>query len=117
VSAVTTVGVGCSIAGAPIRVVPVDMDAHDWLVHTRELDALIWDPQVMGPATAAFYKERVYFLEHYRGIRVMPSYRTVWHYESKVAQSYFFEDMGLMRPRTVASFDYHDALACGSDLG
>lgn len=103
--------------GAPIRVVTVDMDSHDWLAQTAGLDALIWNPGVMGPLAASLFKERVYFLEHYRQIRVMPSYRTIWHFESKVAQSYFFEQLDLPRPRTVASFDYHDALASARELG
>jgi len=103
--------------GCPIRPVLVDIDAHDWLTSTLGLDALIWNPRVMGPVSASFFKEKVLFLEMYRGLRVMPSYRTMWHFESKVAQSYLLEQLEVPRPRTVVSFDYQDAVEAVKPLG
>lgn len=104
-------------AGAPIRVVRVDPEAHDWQSQLDGLDALIWNPFYMGPVTASFYKEKVYFIEEFLNIRVLPSYRNLWHFESKVAQSYLFEKMGVPRPRTIVSFDYHDAMESAPSLG
>lgn len=104
-------------AGVPIRVVSVDMSAHDWLTQLDGVDALIWNPHVMGPVSAALFKERAFFLEHYRGIRVAPNYLSTWSFESKVAQSYLFESFDIPRPRTVVSFEYHDAALASKTLG
>jgi glutathione synthase/RimK-type ligase-like ATP-grasp enzyme len=41
---------------------------------------------------------------------VLPNYATIWHFESKIAQSYLFAQSLTNMPRTVVSFDYHDAL-------
>ena len=104
-------------AGAPIRIVVVDVDAHDWLAQTRDLDALIWNPYVMGPISSGFFKEKIIALEKYRGLRVMPSYATAWHFESKVAQSYLLELLDVPRPRTIVSFEYGDAVEAAKSLG
>jgi glutathione synthase/RimK-type ligase-like ATP-grasp enzyme len=47
-------------------------------------------------------------LEHLLGKLVVPNYRTIWHFESKVAQSYVFATQGIPTPRTFVSFDYAD---------
>ena len=104
-------------AGSPIRVVVVDIDAHDWLAKTSGLDALIWNPYVMGPISSSFFKEKVLALEKYRSLRVMPSFATAWHFESKVAQSYLLELLEVPRPRTIVSFEYADAVEAAKSLG
>ena len=43
---------------------------------------------------------------------IVPGFDTVWHFESKVAQSYVFAHAGVATPETVASLDYDDALSC-----
>lgn len=104
-------------AGCPIHAVPVDIDAHDWLTSTLGLDVLIWNPRVLGAVSSSFFKEKVLFLEMYRGVRVMPNLRTAWHFESKVAQSYLLEQLEIPRPRTVVSFEYNDAVGAAKSLG
>jgi hypothetical protein len=87
----------------------VDFDRHDWLAASERFDCILWKSYVLGPEAAAHYKEKIYCFEHYLTKLVFPSFATVWHYESKVAQSYLLEHAGIPTPRTVVSFDYHDA--------
>ena len=63
----------------------------------------------MGIDEAAHYKEKTYFLETYLGKMVVPNYNSVWHFESKVAQSYLFALANAPTPATFATFDHHDA--------
>jgi len=103
--------------GALVRIVLIDLYAHDWLHNAQGVDALIWNPQFMGPVSASFFKEKIYFLETIAGVRVMPNYASCWHFESKVAQSYVLEALDVPRPRTVVSFEYGDARRAAKDLG
>ena len=73
-------------------------------------DLVMWQPEYMGPKSQSFIKEKVYFIQNYLGKRVFPNFNTIWHFESKVAQSYFFKFAGIKTPNTFVSFDYHDAL-------
>jgi glutathione synthase/RimK-type ligase-like ATP-grasp enzyme len=104
-------------AGVPVRAELVDLDAHDWIRRVAGIDTLIWNPQYMGPVSASLFKEKIFHLERNLGKRVMPNYGTVWHFESKVAQSYLFEDLAIPRPRTIVSFEYRDAVAAAAPLG
>jgi glutathione synthase/RimK-type ligase-like ATP-grasp enzyme len=66
----------------------------------------------VGPKFGGFFKEKVYFLEHFARKIVVPGFRTAWHYDSKIAQSYVFEHCGVPTPATCVTFDYADAVAC-----
>jgi glutathione synthase/RimK-type ligase-like ATP-grasp enzyme len=103
--------------GAPVQTRLVDLSGHDWAQCARGFDALVWNPQFMGAVSASLFKEKIYFLEHVAGLRIMPNYASVWHFESKVAQSYLLEALDIPRPRTVVSFEYEDARAAAKGLG
>jgi glutathione synthase/RimK-type ligase-like ATP-grasp enzyme len=90
----------------------VDIDAHDWQARIAPYDLVIWRGRFMGPNLAAHYKEKIYFMEQILGKVVMPGYASVWHFESKVAQSYLFEAAEVLTPRTVATVDYDDGRRC-----
>lgn len=89
----------------------VDLDRHDWLDVVRPFDVVLWKSYVLGPEAASYYKEKIYFLEAHLRKLVFPSFKTVWHYESKVAQSYIFAHERVVTPKTVVSFEVHDAEA------
>ena len=98
--------------GAGIEYDIVDIDAHDWLERIAAYDLVIWKGRFMGPELAGHYKDKVYFIEKVLGKVIVPSFETVWHFESKVAQSYLFAHAGVATPETVATLDYDDALKC-----
>jgi glutathione synthase/RimK-type ligase-like ATP-grasp enzyme len=89
----------------------VRIDEHDWLEQLEGFDALVWKPKNMGFESAAYFKEKVYFLEKYMAKLVVPNFDSVWHFESKVAQSYLLQKYGIPVPRTFVSFDHADAAA------
>jgi glutathione synthase/RimK-type ligase-like ATP-grasp enzyme len=97
--------------GAPVQYEVVNLDRHDWLAAVAPFDVVIWKPAYMGQRMAAHFKEKVYVLEHFLGKLVVPSFDTVWGFESKVAQSYFFAARGIPTPNTFVSFDYADAVS------
>jgi len=90
----------------------IDIDAHDWLERIAAYDLVLWYGRFMGPNLATHYKEKVYFIEQVLGKVIVPGFATVWHFESKVAQSYLFAHAEVATPETVASLDYADALRC-----
>jgi len=98
-------------AGYPLEYGIILLEGHDWLRAVEPFDAVIWKPANMGPQSAAQFQAKVYFLEEYAGKTVVPCYRNIWHFENKVAQSYVFEALKVPTPETIASFDYHDAMA------
>jgi len=93
----------------------VDLDRHDWVSAVAEFDAILCKSPVMGRDAAAHFKEKVYFLETHLGKLVFPNFKTVWHYDSKVAQSYILAHAQIPTPHTVASFECHDAEQCLQD--
>jgi glutathione synthase/RimK-type ligase-like ATP-grasp enzyme len=103
--------------GVPVRYEVVEINAHDWVARLDGLDALIWHPMFMGPVSASFLKEKIWFIERFADLRVMPNFSSVWPFESKVAESYVFGALDIPSPKTVVSFDYWDALEAASTLG
>lgn len=98
--------------GAAVEYAVVDIDAHDWIEQLAPFDTVLWKGRFMGPRSAGYFKEKVYFMERHLGLCVIPGFETVWHFESKLAQSYLFELANVPSPRTVGTFDYDDASAC-----
>jgi glutathione synthase/RimK-type ligase-like ATP-grasp enzyme len=87
----------------------VSLDGADWKDVASRFDVILWKPAFMGPEAASHYKEKIYFLEHYLRKLTVPNFSTIWHFESKIAQSFIFDHLGVPTPRTSVSFDYHDA--------
>jgi glutathione synthase/RimK-type ligase-like ATP-grasp enzyme len=92
-------------AGKPLIYSLVSLERHDWAEVARPFDLILWKPDTMGVAAASHFKEKIYFLEKYLGKEVVPNYATIWHFESKIAQSYLFDLEKVPTPRTVATFD------------
>jgi glutathione synthase/RimK-type ligase-like ATP-grasp enzyme len=95
--------------GAAVEYELVSLDGTDWMDVARAFDVIVWKPAVMGPQAAAHFKEKIFFLQHHLGILTLPNYETIWHFESKIAQSYLFALYDVPTPRTTVSFDYYDA--------
>lgn len=87
----------------------INFERHDWQKQIASRNLILWKPDAMGVKAASFVKEKVYFMEHYLGKLVIPNFNTVWHFESKIAQSYLFAQYDVPTPETVVSFDYEDA--------
>ncbi len=87
----------------------VNLDRSDWIDLIADASVVIWKPPYMGHEFAGYMKEKIYFLERRLGLTVLPGFETVWHFESKAAQSYLFRHAGVATPRTVASFDFDEA--------
>jgi glutathione synthase/RimK-type ligase-like ATP-grasp enzyme len=105
------------LEGVRVQFELVDLEGHRWASNARGYDAIIWNPGYMGPVSASFVKEKIHFLQNILGIRVMPNFESVWHFESKVAQSYLLEALEVPRPRTVVSFEHRDAREAARELG
>lgn len=96
-------------AGCPIDYEIVNIENHDWIEQIASFDSLIWNPGYMGVRSASFFKEKIYFVERHLKKQATPNFETIWHFESKVAQSYLFELCGIPLPATKVSFDYQNA--------
>jgi len=94
----------------PFKWEDVDINRYDWLDKLKNFDAILWPPGCMGIKPASHLKEKVYFLEHHIGKLVIPNFETIWHFESKAAQSYVFNYYGIPTPRTVVTFSLKDAM-------
>ncbi|MDM7992357.1 MAG: hypothetical protein QUS11_03515 [Candidatus Fermentibacter sp.] len=87
----------------------VNLDRSDWLARVAGATLVIWKPPYMGHEFAGYVKEKIHFLEHHAGLTVVPGFETVWHFESKAAQSYLLSLAGIPTPRTFVTFDYDEA--------
>jgi glutathione synthase/RimK-type ligase-like ATP-grasp enzyme len=93
----------------------VNLERHDWIRQLERFDAVLWKSSVMGVDAASRWKEKVYFTETHLQKLVFPSFKTIWHFESKIAQSFLFARNLIPTPRTFASGDYEDAAAALED--
>jgi glutathione synthase/RimK-type ligase-like ATP-grasp enzyme len=98
------------LEGYQLNYAVVNIGSDDWISALDGYEIVIWKPNHMGAESAAYFKEKIYFLEKHLGKVVIPNFNTVWHFESKVAQKYVFEKFAIPAPRTIATFDYQDAL-------
>jgi glutathione synthase/RimK-type ligase-like ATP-grasp enzyme len=96
--------------GYPVEYNLVNLDSHSWIQNVESSDVVIWHPHYMGIKKSSHFREKIYFLENHLGKVVVPNYNSVWHFESKIAQSYIFAAYGIKIPCTTVSFDYWDAI-------
>lgn len=88
----------------------VNLEGYDWLQVVTPYDMIIWKPTYMGPRLTTQFHAKVYFLETYCKKLVVPNFKTIWHFENKIAQNYLFQIYKIPTPRTTISFDYYDAI-------
>jgi glutathione synthase/RimK-type ligase-like ATP-grasp enzyme len=97
------------LSGLPIEYQIINVEANDWVEQLQPFDMLIWKPAYLGSEIVGLFKEKIYFIEKYLGKLVLPNFDTIWHYDSKIAQSYLLKNTDIPTPKTVVSFDYQDA--------
>jgi glutathione synthase/RimK-type ligase-like ATP-grasp enzyme len=96
-------------AGYPLNYAQLDLDRHDWLALLRPYDVVIWKSPNMGVTRSQHFKEKVYVLEKHCGKLVVPNVDSMWHFESKVAQSHLFAAEDIPTPATTVTFSWQDA--------
>jgi len=89
----------------------VDINCDGWIDKLKDYDAILWPPGCMGIKPSSHLKEKVYFIQHHLKRLIVPNFESVWHFESKVAQSYLFNYYELSTPRTVVTSSIEDAMA------
>lgn len=85
------------------------LEGPGWVDRLRPYDAILWPPGPMGIRASSHLKEIIYFLQHQMGKLVVPNFESVWHFESKVAQSYLLRYHGISTPATDVSFSLSEA--------
>ena len=88
----------------------IDIDKHDWVDRLQPYDILIWKPFCLGPESSLHFKEKIYFINTYLNKLTLPNLHTIWHYDSKIAQSYMFSAYDIPTPKTMVSFEYQNSL-------
>ncbi|GAW65834.1 hypothetical protein GPEL0_01f0907 [Geoanaerobacter pelophilus] len=87
-----------------------NIECDDWIHKIADFDAIIWKSHYMGPESSSYFKEKIFFIQHHLKKLTVPNFETIWHFDSKAAQSYIFKNYEIPTPRTVATFDVDDAL-------
>ena len=87
----------------------LNLDCVNWQELIAPYDIVIWNPSYMGIRLASHFKEKIYFMQYIQNKLVVPNFNTVWHFESKVAESYIFTHNRITTPRTIVSFDFANA--------
>lgn len=87
----------------------VNLYRSDWQESIEACDWVLWKPADMGLRGGSLVKEKVYFLQFVLHKPVMPNFETIWHFESKSAQSYLFKAQGVPTPRTFTGADRAEA--------
>jgi len=96
--------------GYPLQYEIINLDRHDWIDLIEPFDIIIWKPFCLSVEPTSYFKEKIYFIENYLNKIVIPNFTSIWHYDSKIAQSYLFKIFNINSPSTFVSFDYRDAV-------
>lgn len=88
----------------------VNIDKSDWIDKIGQFDVVVWKPEFMGIKSSQILKEKVFFMQHIMKKRVFPNYETIWHFDSKIAQSYLLKYFKIKTPKTFVSFEYDDVI-------
>jgi len=96
-------------SGYPLTYDVVSMHRKDWLEKLRPYDVVIWKSASMGVEHSLRFKEKIYVIEKFLRKLVIPNFDSIWHFESKIAQHYLFTLEKIPIPRTVVTFDFHEA--------
>src|SRR5262245_1177205 len=54
----------------------LDLDRNDWTEQLEPFNAVLWKSSFMGPAAAAHFKEKIFFLETHLKKLVFPNFKT-----------------------------------------
>jgi len=90
--------------------VSVSLDQPDLIARIRECDGFLWR-FTHDPPTRKRGMRLLPAIEHGMDIPVFPDWRTMWHYDDKIAQYQLLTAAGLPTPRTWVFWDAEGALA------
>lgn len=93
----------------------VQIERSDWLDRLQPYSHVLWRPN-LDPPYCEEAREKIYFLEHVLGKRVVPNWRTFWHYDNKRAQYYFFLTHGIPTPTTFISFSRDEVVGAIANM-
>lgn len=92
-----------------IRVHLVNPRATDVVEQVRSCDGLLWRAGY-SPEEIRLAKRVLPAVEQGACTPVFPDWRTLWHFEDKVAQHYLLEGAGIATPRTFVAYSYDEAI-------
>jgi glutathione synthase/RimK-type ligase-like ATP-grasp enzyme len=90
--------------------VSISLDQPDLIERIRECDGFLWR-FTHDPATRKRAMRLLPAIEHGTGMPVFPDWRTMWHYDDKIAQHQLLTTAGLPTPRTWVFWDPEEARA------
>ncbi|MEX2222742.1 MAG: hypothetical protein WEG40_13175 [Candidatus Rokuibacteriota bacterium] len=85
-----------------------EMERSAWVDTVKRFQVVLWRAN-LDPPFCEEAKEKIYFIEHFLGRRVVPNWNTFWHYDNKRAQAYLFELQGIPSPPTFVSYSQSEA--------
>jgi glutathione synthase/RimK-type ligase-like ATP-grasp enzyme len=88
----------------------VDINCNGWIEKLAGYDAVLWPPGCMGIKPSSHLTEKVYFIQYHMKKLIVPNFESVWHFESKAAQSLLFDFYDIPTPRTVVTYSLEDAM-------
>ena len=94
-------------AGHEVRI--VDAYKPDFLSQLDGCDGFMWWFAHL-PSPRNFAKRLLPAVEHGLGIPVFPTWKTVWHFDDKIAQYYLLQAAGVPMPKTWVFWDRAEAL-------
>src|SRR3546814_2427902 len=96
-------------AAERIEAVAVDVHADDAMARIAECDGFMWRSSTAAQSRRVA-KRLLPAVEQGMGIPVYPSWKTLWHYEDKIAQTYLLSAAGIGIPATGVFWDRQQAL-------
>jgi glutathione synthase/RimK-type ligase-like ATP-grasp enzyme len=96
-------------ADTGVNVRTVNVYAPDFFEQLAGCDGFMWRFGY-SPSPRLFAKRLLPAIEQGLGIPVFPSFKTVWHFEDKIAQSYLLQAAGVPTPATWVFWDSAAAL-------
>jgi len=93
-----------------------EMERSTWIDTVRKFQVILWRAN-LDPPFSEEAKEKIYFIERFLGLRVVPNWNTFWHYDNKRAQSYLFALQGIPSPSTFVSYSQSEAHEATTSLG
>jgi glutathione synthase/RimK-type ligase-like ATP-grasp enzyme len=88
----------------------INIDKNNWIDEIKKYDLLFWKPKFMGLKSSQNLKEKIYFMDKILSKKIVPNYETIWHFDSKIAQNYIFNEYDIPSPKTFCTFDFNEAI-------
>ena len=87
----------------------VDAFQPDILSKLKNFDIFLWEQSIHSYSNQIIGRSLLNAVESL-GIKVFPNFQSFWHFDNKIAESYYLEAVGAPIPKYWAIFDKNDAL-------